>query len=186
MHLAVRLAHIVLSLYQVLGEGRAALSVRITVETDHALWLGAVAEAVVPQNNLCGILPLEESRIVEGETLDVGRERADRIIGLVEPCEYVLEHPGSRSGRRDELAPAIRLGLCGVGYGFFLLCCIQYCYALSGGCGSHYVHPRETYLETLYLFLNLFLPVHINLCKILFYNCSLYANPRSRPDADGT
>ena len=121
---AVLVPHIGLALDQMLGESGPALTVRIAVELDHALRLGAVSEAGVGEDlfrhaaaELRRIQDLraEEIRRPEREAVDGGRQLRDGRLRVhilpffqnIQTREDVLEHTGRRPGSRHELAAAL-------------------------------------------------------------------------------
>ena len=167
---AVGVAHVGRGLDEVLRDGGAHFPALVAVELDHALGLGPITEAFVGEDLGEDGLPVS-SRIllgakeflgIKGELVNLrGQLRAGgvgrEVLALLEGGEAgedVLEHAGSRTGSRHELALAGDLrafvvadGIIGLGVGQ------DADTALRGG-RAHDLHPRETFLEVFDLFLD--------------------------------
>ena len=150
-----------------LGEGGAGLSVRVLVEADHALGLGAVAEPLVredllrdAQTVLAAVFDLSEKLLrVEGEAIHRRSEpggsgvRREILPGLQRrhAGEDVLEHAGCRTGSRHELArPGDRSIADIVGHVLYLFV-IEHLDAPPRSGRSDDIHPGEALPEPLHL-----------------------------------
>ena len=166
----VRISHIVLSLNKMLSKGSPALPVRISVETNHALRLRAIAEPAGIEDLVGNILavirivlrPAEHLLSIEREIPDTRSKLAHRRISTGvssvfqsgEPCENVLEHTGSSSGSRHELALSGHRGIVTIGDSLVSLLLAHHLDSTLRSRRSHDIHPRKSFLETLNLSLN--------------------------------
>ena len=167
---AVGIAHVGRGLHEVLGDGGAHFPALVAVELDHALGLGAVAEAFVREDLAQDGLPVggrifllaKEFLGVEGEFVNLGGElRAGGVGWEVLPLleggetgENVLEHAGSRAGSRHELALAGDLRAFVIADGGIGLRLGQDADAAVRRGRAHDLHPREAFLEMFDLFLD--------------------------------
>ena len=167
---AVGVAHVGRGLDEVLRDGGAHFPALVAVELDHALGLGAVAEAFVGEHLGEDGLPVggrilllaKEFLGVEGELVDLGGElRAGGVGREVLPLleggeagEDVLEHAGGRAGSRHELALAGDFRAFVVADGGIGLRLGQDADAAVRRGRAHDLHPREAFLEVFDLFLD--------------------------------
>ena len=166
----IGIPHIILSLNKMLSKGSPALPVRISVETDYALRLRAIAEPAGIEDLVGNILAIirivlrltEHLLSIESEILDAGSKLADRrirarirtVFQSGKPCENILEHTGSCSGSWHELALSDHRGIVTISDSLVSLLLAHHLDSALRSRRSYDIHPRKSLLETLNLSLN--------------------------------
>ena len=166
---AVRIPHIILRFDQMLGESGAALA-GITVEADDAFRFRSVAEALVRQDLFRNVPAVgsgifgfsEEFRRIKSELADGGGQPGNGglLIQVLSAFKFgkagknILEHAGSSTGSRDELAFSVNRSLLVIGDGRIGLRLVQDTDTPFRRRRSDNLHPRESFLEPVNLLLD--------------------------------